>query len=238
VLVAARGPTIAATGNGHVERFALAIAPGLAVTSLIHALGAISGAHFNPIVTFTFAVRGDFPWRRVPRYVLAQLGGAILACLFPLAMFGVVGQLGATVPGPRATVWEALLMEIVLTSILVSVILGTALGARNVGHNSALAVGGFIAAAGLFAGTVSGASMNPARSPAPALVSGRLSDIWICILGRLAGALMAVAAIRVVGGRATRAERDAALGDAPERASVLDTLSDRSRMARGASRAD
>jgi aquaporin Z len=238
VLVAAGGPTIAATGNGHVERFALAIAPGLTVTALIYALGAISGAHFNPVVTFTFAVRGDFPWRWVPRYLMAQVAGAILACLFLLAMFGLVGHLGATLPGPRATVWQALLMELVLTSILVSVILGTALGARNVGHNSALAVGGFIAAAGLFAGTVSGASMNPARSLAPALLSGRLSDVWIYVLGPFAGALVAVAAIRVVGGRPTRTERDAALGDRPGVASARDMLSHRQRIARGASRAD
>jgi aquaporin Z len=198
----------------------------------------ISGAHFNPVVTFTFAVRGDLPWRWVPRYLLAQLAGAVLACLFLLAMFGLVGHLGATLPGPRATVWQALLMELVLTSILVSVILGTALGARNVGHNSALAVGGFIAAAGLFAGTVSGASMNPTRSLAPALVSGRLTDVWIYLVGPLAGALVAVAAIRVVAGRPTRTERDAALGDQLGMVSASDSLSDRQRLARATARGD
>jgi aquaporin Z len=213
VLVAAGGPTIAATGNGRIDGFALAIAPGLTVMALIYALGMISGAHFNPVVTVTFAVRGDFPWRWVPRYVTAQLAGALLACLFLRAMFGAVGHLGATLPGPRANHLQALLMELVLTNVLVLVILGTALGARNVGHNSALAVGGFIAAAGLLARTISGASLNPIRSLAPALVSGRLTDVWIYVVGPLAGAILAVIAVRAIGGRATPTERDAAVGD-------------------------
>ncbi|MEA2160998.1 MAG: hypothetical protein QOD66_3378 [Solirubrobacteraceae bacterium] len=213
VLVAAGGPTIAATGNGQVEPFALAIAPGLTVMALIYALGAISGAHFNPVVTVTFALRGDFPWRWVPRYIAAQLGGSLIACLFLRAVFGVVGHLGATLPGPRATDAQAFLMELVLTNVLVLVILGTALGARNVGHNSALAVGGFIAAAGLFAGSVSGASLNPTRSLAPALVSGRLTDVWIYLCGPFAGALLATFGVRALGGRATPTERDAALGE-------------------------
>jgi glycerol uptake facilitator-like aquaporin len=129
-------------------------------------------------------------------------------------------------------------MELVLTSILVSVIVGTALGARNVGHNSALAVGGFIAAAGLFAGTVSGASMNPTRSLAPALVSGWLSDVWIYLLGPFAGALVAVVAIRVVAGRPNRTERDAALGDQRGVASVPHSPRRYQRMQRGNARAD
>jgi aquaporin Z len=183
------------------------------VTALVYALGSISGAHFNPVVTLTFAVRGDFPWRWVPRYVLAQLAGALFACLFLRGMFGVVGHLGATLPGPRATDLQALVMELVLTNILVLVILGTALGARNVGHNSALAVGGFISAAGLFAGTISGASLNPTRSLAPALVSGRLAEVWIYLLGPLAGGIIAAFGVRALGGRATGNERDAALGD-------------------------
>jgi aquaporin Z len=213
VLVAAGGPTIAATGNGHIEPFALAIAPGLTVMALIYALGEISGAHFNPVVTVTFAIRRDFPWRWVPRYLGAQLVGALLACLFLRAMFGVVGHLGATLPGPHASDLQALLMELALTDVLVLVILGTALGARNVGHNSALAVGGFIAAAGLFASPISGASLNPTRSLAPALVSGRLTDVWIYLCGPFAGAVLAVLAVRALGGRSTRSERDAALGD-------------------------
>jgi aquaporin Z len=189
------------------------IAPGLTVTALIYALGAISGAHFNPAVTLTFAIRGDFPWRWVPRYAAGQLAGAVLACLFLRAMFGVVGHLGTTLPGPRATDLQALIMELILTNILVLVILGTALGAKNVGHNSALAVGGFIAAAGLFASTISGASMNPARSLAPALVSGRLADVWIYLVGPFLGGIVAAVVVRALGGRPPRTERDAALRD-------------------------
>ena len=198
VLVAAGGPTIAATGNGHIDSLALAIAPGLTVMALIYALGAICGAHFNPVVTVALAVRGDFPWRWAPGYLAGQLGGALLACLFLRVMFGVVGHLGATLPGPRASDAQALLMELVLTNVLVLVILGTAVGASNVGHNSALAVGGVIAAAGLFAGTISGASLNPTRSLAPALVSGRLTDVWIYLLGPFAGAMLAVLGVRAL----------------------------------------
>lgn len=213
VLLAAGGPTIAATGKGHIDRVALAIAPGLIVTALIYALGAISGAHFNPVVTVTFAGRGDFPWQWVPGYLAAQLAGALLACVLLRVMFGVVGHLGATLPGPRATDAQAFAMELLLTGVLVLMILGTALGAGNVGHNSAIAVGGFIAAAGLFAGTVSGASMNPTPSIAPAVVSGRLTDVWIYVGAPVLGALLAALLVRVLGGRGTRSERDAALGE-------------------------
>ena len=214
VLVAAGGPTIAATGNGSPGRAALALAPGLTVTALIYALGAISGAHFNPVVTLVFAARRDFPWRLVPLYLGAQLLGALVASAFLMAAFGDVGHLGATLPGPRATDAQALVMEAALTSILVLVIIGTALGSRNVGHNSALAVGGIIAATGLFAGAISGASLNPARSLAPALVSGDLRDVWIYLVGPPAGAAAAVIGIRVLHGRSSStSERVAALGD-------------------------
>lgn len=217
VLVAAGGPTIAATGNGTVDRIALVAAPGLTVTALIYALGAISGAHFNPAVTLAFALRGDFPWRWVPRYAAGQLLGAVLACVFLRVMFGVVGHLGATLPGPHATELQALVMEAVLANILVLVVLGTALGAQNVGHNSALAVGGYIAAAGLFASTISGASLNPTRSLAPALVSGRFSEVWIYLVGPFLGAIVAAVAIRALQGRSTQTERRAALGERLER---------------------
>jgi hypothetical protein len=140
VLVAAGGGILHA--KGQISLAAAVVAPGLMVMAIILFMGAISGAHLNPGVSLAFAARGDFPWKRVPWYGVAQLVGATLACLFPLAVFGNVEHLGATLPGAGYHAWQALLMEIALTAVLVSVILGTASGAQNVGSFAALAVGG------------------------------------------------------------------------------------------------
>ena len=153
------------------------------VLAIILFMGAVSGAHLNPAVSLAFAVRGDFPWRRVPGYVIVQLLGATLACLFLLAVFGNVEHLGATLPGTGYHDWQALFMEVALTAVLVSVILGTASAAQNVGTIGALGVGGCIALAGLWAAPVSGVSMNPARSFGPALVSG----YWTSYFPRING---------------------------------------------------
>jgi aquaporin Z len=141
------------------------------VMAIILFMGGVSGAHLNPAVSLAFAMRGDFPWLRVPGYIIVQLVGATLAALFLLAVFGDVGHLGATLPGPGYANWQALLMEIALTTGLVSVILGTASTAQNVGAIAALGVGGFIALAGWSAAPGSGVSMNPAGSFGPALVA-------------------------------------------------------------------
>jgi aquaporin Z len=162
------------------------------VMAIILFMGAVSGAHLNPAVSLAFAMRRDFPWRRVAGYIIVQLAGATLAALFLLAVFGDVGHLGATLPGPGYANWQALLMEIALTVGLVSVILGTASAAQNVGAIAALGVGGYIALAGLWAAPVSGVSMNPARSFGPALVDGDFSSYWVYVVGPLAGALIAV----------------------------------------------
>ena len=154
--------------------------------AIILFMGAVSGAHLNPVVSLAFALRRDFPARRLPGYVVAQLVGAALACLFLLAVFGNVEHLGATLPGPGYHNWQALLMEIALTGGLVSVILGTASAAQNVGTIGALGVGGYVALAGLWAAPVSGTSMNPARSFGPALVSGDLEQL-LGVRGRSAG---------------------------------------------------
>ena len=143
-------------------------------------------------MSLAFALRGDFPWKRVPGYIIIQLAGATLAALFLRWVFGNVEHLGATLPGPGYKNWQALLMEIVLTTLLVSVILGTASAAQNVGAIAALGVGGYIALAGLWSAPVSGTSMNPARSFGPALVSGDWSSYWVYVVGPLTGALIAV----------------------------------------------
>jgi aquaporin Z len=190
VLVAAGGGLL--HGKGQISLAAAVVAPGLMVLAIILFMGAVSGAHLNPAVSLAFAVRGDFRWRRVPGYVITQLLGATLACLFLLAVFGNVQDLGATLPGPGYHDWQALLMEIAVTAVLVSVILGTASAAQNVGAIGALGVGGYIALAGLWSAPVSGTSMNPARSFGPALVSGDWTAYWVYLLGPLAGAAIAV----------------------------------------------
>jgi aquaporin Z len=199
VLAAAGGAIL--HGKGQIGLAAAVVAPGLMVMAVILFMGAVSGAHLNPAVSVAFAARGDFPWSRVPWYVAAQLLGASSACLFLLAVFGNVEHLGATLPGSGYHPWQALLIEIALTTVLVSVILGTASGAQNVGSFAALAVGGYIALAGLWSAPVSGASMNPARSFGPALVSGDWTSYWVYAVGPLVGAAIAVGFAWVLRGR-------------------------------------
>src|SRR5271165_4742155 len=198
VLAAAGGGLLHA--KGQISLAAAVVAPGLMVMAIILFMGAVSGAHLNPAVSVAFALRGDFPWRRVPGYIIIQLIGATLACLFLDAVFGNIQHLGATLPGPGYANWQALLMEIVLTAALVSVILGTASAAQNVGPIAALGVGGYIALAGLWAAPVSGVSMNPARSFGPALVSGDFTSYWVYVLGPIAGSLIAVGCAYVLRG--------------------------------------
>jgi aquaporin Z len=182
------------------------------VMAIIYFMGAVSGAHLNPAVTLAFALRGNFPWRRVPGYVVAQVVGGIAAALFLRAMFGTAGALGATVPGGGIGNVRALVMEVVLTAGLVNVILGTASGARNIGANGAIAVGGYIALARLWAEPVSGASMNPVRSLAPDLVRGDFSTTWIYLVGPIVGALIGVGFEWILKGKPTAAGTIAAQG--------------------------
>jgi aquaporin Z len=179
---------------GAISRAAAATAPGLTVLAVILFMGAVSGAHLNPAVTLAFATRGDFPWKRVPGYIVAQLLGAALACLFLLLVFGPVGHLGATLPGPHVSDWQALAVEVVLSAGLVSVILGTSSGAQNLGPISAFGVGAYIILAGLWAGPISDASMNPARTFGPDLVRWDFAHFWVYLVGPLIGAALAVVA--------------------------------------------
>jgi aquaporin Z len=198
VLVAAGGGILHA--QGQISLAAAVVAPGLMVMAIILFMGAVSGAHLNPAVSLAFALRRDFPWKRVPGYIVVQFAGAALACLFLEAVFGNIQHLGATLPGAGYEPWQALLMEIVLTGGLVSVILGTASAAQNVGAIAALGVGGYIALAGLWSAPVSGTSMNPARSFGPALVSGDFTSYWVYVVGPIVGALLAVGCAFVLRG--------------------------------------
>jgi len=201
VLAAAGAGSVAAFSGGEVGRNAAVVAPALTVMAVILAIGAVSGAHLNPVVSVAFALREEFPWLRVPLYVLSQAAGAVLACLFLRAMFGTTGNLGATLPGPRVTDPRAMWMEAVLTFGLVTVILGTASGAQNVGALSALAVAGYIALAGLWASPITGASMNPARSFGPVAVTGHFSHFWVYVAGPTIGMAAAVCLAYVLRGR-------------------------------------
>lgn len=192
VLVAAGAVAVDARSGGAVGRVSAVVAPGLMVMAIILFMGTVSGAHLNPAVSIAFALRGNFPWRRVPGYIIVQLAGATLACLVVWGIVGKVGALGATEPGAGVTGVDAMLMELILTVGLVSTILGTSSGAQNVGALGALGVGSYIALAGLWSSPISGASMNPARSFGPALAMGDFTDYWVYVVGPIAGAVLAV----------------------------------------------
>ena len=200
LVVAAVGPVVvSAYYHGVVSRTVAVIVPGLMVMAIILFMGAVSGAHLNPVVTLAFALRNEFPWKRIPGYLLAQLVGSIAACLFLEAIFGDVGSLGATIPAISNS--SAMLIEALLTLGLLSTILGTASGAQNAGPLSAIAVGGYIALAGLWASPVSGASMNPARTLGPDIVTGNYGHLWVYLVGPTIGMLVAVGAAWILRGK-------------------------------------
>jgi aquaporin Z len=212
VLVAAGGGVIGATAYGTGLTLAMkALAPGIMVMGIIFFMGTVSGAHLNPAVTLAFAVRGNFPWLRVPGYIVAQLIGAIFAALILQWWYGGIIN-GATEPTSHVGAWVAMLTEAILTLGLLSVILGTASGARNIGVNGALAIGGYIGLVSVWAAPVTGASMNPARSFAPMLVGGNLAHYWIYLVGPILGAMLAVVFEWILRGKATAAGTDAAQG--------------------------
>ncbi|MCH6168051.1 MIP/aquaporin family protein [Pseudonocardia alaniniphila] len=202
VLVAVGGGMVNARFGGDAVPFgALVVAPALMVAAVILFMGTVSGAHLNPAVSVAFALRGDFPWKRVPAYIVAQFIGAILATLLLWALIGKQGDAGLTLPGAGISTTTAMLWELVLTTGLVSVILGTASGAQQIGPLAAIGVGSYIALAGLWGAPVSGASMNPARSIGPALVLGDWTSWWAYVAGPVAGAVVAVGFAYVLRGR-------------------------------------
>jgi len=209
--VAAGGAVIAAVTNGAVSEAARFVAPGLLVMAMTYSFGKLSGAHFNPVVTLAFASRGDFQWRRVPGYWVAQFVGAILAALLLLALFGPVKHLGA--PDPHYGILTSLVFEVILTFFLITVILGTATNHSLVGPTAALAVGGTIALAGLFAGPISGAAMNPALALGPYVVSVQFSNAWIYVVGPVLGGLLAVGTAWLLHGETTQDEVETAEGE-------------------------
>lgn len=202
VLVAVgAGMVNARFGGDAVSPAAQVVAPGLMVAAIILFMGAVSGAHLNPGVSIAFALRGNFPWKRVPFYIVAQLAGAILATLLLWALIGKHGAAGLALPNHGISTTTAMVWEMVLTVGLVSTILGTASGAQQVGPFAAVGVGSYIALAGLWGAPVSGASMNTARSLGSALVLNDWTSWWAYLVGPLAGAVIAVGIAFVLRGR-------------------------------------
>jgi len=211
--VAVGGDAAARLTGGEVSTLARALAPGLLVLALIYAIGDRSGAHFNPAVTLAFTLRREFPRAWLGPYWLAQLAGAVAAAALLRGLLGDAAAAGITSPKVVEPAVAAGL-EIVLTAILVTVILGTADRYALIGPNAAIAVGATIALCGLVALPIEGASMNPARSAAPAIVFGELGSLWIYLVGPALGALVAVLIARLLHGPAPAGEppREAAMG--------------------------
>jgi aquaporin NIP len=180
---------------GHVG---VAISFGLVIMVMIYAVGHVSGAHFNPAVSFAFALTRHFPSKRVALYWLAQITGAIAAAAILRGSLGNVADVGATLPS--GSQGQAFLWELVLTFFLMFVIMAVATDTRAVGEAAAIAIGGTVALDAMFGGPITGASMNPARSLGPALVSGNLHALWLYIVAPLAGAALGALAYQVVRG--------------------------------------
>jgi aquaporin Z len=198
VLAAAGGGMMGHAFPGVISHTAAVTAPALTVMAIILFMGKISGAHLNPAVSIAFALRRDFPWWRVPGYIIVQLAGATLAALFLHAVINVSAMYGSNYPASGYSDLAAFWMELILTMGLVSVILGTASGAQNVG---VIGVGAYIALAGLWGSPISGASMNPARTFGPDLASTTFTGYWVYIAGPIAGAALAVVIAFVLRGR-------------------------------------
>jgi aquaporin NIP len=176
--------------TGAVTHVGIAATFGLVIMVMIYALGHVSGAHFNPAVTLAFAAGRHFPWRSVPLYWAAQFGGALVASVLLRELFGLTGNLGATVPAGSDR--QSLVLETVMTFMLMLVITAVATDTRAVGQAAAIAIGATVGLDAMFGGPISGASMNPARSLAPALVSDTWQSQWIYVVGPVLGALLGV----------------------------------------------
>jgi aquaporin Z len=179
----------AVTGGG-VSHAGISMTFGLIVMAMIYSLGGVSGAHFNPAVTIGFFVAGRFRGKRVGPFIACQLAGAIMASILLRLLFGDVAHLGATLP--LGSAMQSFVLEVVLTAILMFVILSVATGSKEQGLMAGIAIGGTVALEAMFAGPICGASMNPARSFAPALVSGHLAFLWLYVTAPFIGASIAV----------------------------------------------
>ena len=188
--------TINEVTGGDVTHVGIAMTWGLIVMAMIYAFGETSGAHFNPAVSIAFAYAKKFSWREVPKYILAQVLGAFAASLLLWFLFPSSEILGATIP--TVDVWRAFVLEFLLTFFLMVVIINVSTGSKEIGAVAGIAIGAVVLLEAMFAGPITNASMNPARSIAPAFVSGNLQHLWMYIIAPILGALLAVISCKMV----------------------------------------
>ena len=188
--------TINEITGGDVTHVGIGITWGLIVMAMIYAFGEISGAHFNPAVSIAFAYAKKFSWKEVPKYIFFQVAGAFAASLLLMWLFPKSELLGATIP--TVDVWRAFVLELILTFFLMVVIINVSTGSKEVGMMAGIAIGSVVLLEALFAGPITNASMNPARSLAPNIVSGKIKGLWLYILAPIIGAILAVVSCKFV----------------------------------------
>ena len=188
--------TINEITGGDVTHVGIGITWGLIVMAMIYAFGEISGAHFNPAVSIAFAYAKKFSWKEVPKYIFFQVAGAFAASLLLMWLFPKSELLGATIP--TVDVWRAFVLELILTFFLMVVIINVSTGSKEAGMMAGIAIGSVVLLEALFAGPITNASMNPARSLAPNIVSGNIKGLWLYILAPIIGAILAVVSCKFV----------------------------------------
>lgn len=188
--------TINEITTGSVTHVGVAITWGLIVMAMIYAFGETSGAHFNPAVTIAFAYAKKFAWKEVPKYVLAQAIGALMASGTLLFLFPDSEFLGGTIP--KLDPLRAFILEFLLTYFLMVVIINVSTGSKETGMMAGIAIGGIVLLEAMFAGPMTNASMNPIRSLTPALFSGHWEHQWLYVVAPILGALLAVVTCRLV----------------------------------------
>jgi len=188
--------TVNEVTGGDVTHVGIGITWGLIVMAMIYAFGEISGAHFNPAVSIAFAYAKKFSWKEVPKYIFFQVAGAFAASLLLMWLFPKSEFLGSTIP--TVDVWRAFVLEFLLTFFLMIVIINVSTGSKEVGTMAGIAIGSVVLLEALFAGPITNASMNPARSLAPNIVSGNIQGLWLYIIAPILGALLAVVSCKLV----------------------------------------
>ena len=188
--------TVNEVTGGDVTHVGIAITWGLIVMAMIYAFGETSGAHFNPAVTIAFAYAKKFAWKEVPKYIIVQVLGALTASLILWYLFPTSEHLGATIPS--VDVGRAFVMELLLTFFLMVVIINVSSGSKEIGIIAGIAVGAVVLLEAMFAGPITNASMNPARSIAPAIVAGKMQHLWMYILAPILGSILAVISCKMV----------------------------------------